>query len=128
MTGVQRSLPPNDARDSAADERERAADEREAQADEREAALDDREEVRAAREEQTQDLLAEAEVRDDRADDRDSIADQRDSTASLHSFLNDTRFEESHKARRSAAIDRLDAKTDRAASASDRSKLTEEEE
>ncbi len=70
-------------------------------------------------------ILAAAEARDEQADARDTAARKRDSAASLHSFLNDDEYDATLKARRSAAMDRSDSRTDRDSSAEDRSRLTE---
>jgi hypothetical protein len=117
--GVSRQAPTStEEREARADEREAALDARQDRADARDAAQTDREEhVRS--------ILLRADERDGDADDRDSAADTRDATASLNSFLNDEEFPATFKARRLAALDRLDSKTDRTSSASDRSDLTE---
>jgi len=78
------------------------------------------------REQRIQKLIAAANERDDQADVRDANADKRDQAASLTAFLAaDTAFDVTLNARRSAAVDRLDAKLDRTASAQDRSELTD---
>ena len=71
--------------------------------------------------------MVDAAERDDQADARDSVATTRDTAAGLHSFINDSpeQFDPALKARRSAAMDRSESKTDRAAAAGDRSELTD---
>jgi hypothetical protein len=60
-------------------------------------------------------ILADADKRDHQAEARDAAAKARDTEASLRSFLHDSpdEYGPALKARRSAAIDRTDAKTDR---------------
>lgn len=83
----------------------------------------------AARAEETEEILAAAAARDSRAEIRDQLADMRERAASLRSFLGDRQDEEHDQyadgllARRAAARDRLDAKTDRACAAADRARL-----
>jgi hypothetical protein len=109
--------------------RETLADQREAELDAREARADLREVREADRQKRAMRILADAEKRDDQADARDAAATTRDTAASLHSFLHDGEHEHgpAMKARRSAAIDRTDSKTDRHSAATDRSELTEDD-
>jgi len=71
-------------------------------------------------------VLTDAAQRDESAEARDARADEREAAASLDAFLHpdDDRFDAELKARRSSALDRADAKSDRAAAAEDRSKLS----
>jgi len=79
------------------------------------------------RERRVQKIIAAADERDDKADVRDVNAEKRDEAASLTAFLAaDNAFDVTLNARRSAAVDRLDAKIDRTASAQDRSDLTDD--
>jgi hypothetical protein len=109
------------------DERETQADEREARLAAREVRVDAWEVAQTDRRHQAQRILADAAERDDQADARDSVATTRDTAAGLHSFINDSpeEFDPAFKARRSAAMDRSESKTDRAAAAADRSELTD---
>ena len=107
------------------DERGMLADEREAALDAREVRADARETAHADRTEEVQRILADADERDDQADARDAVATTRDTAASLHSFLHDNEYGPALKARRSAAMDRAESKTDRTSAAADRSRLTE---
>jgi hypothetical protein len=85
-----------------------------------------RESLQDGREEKVQQIIAAADERDDEADVRDAVADKRDQAASLAAFLSSGHtYDETLKARRSAAADRLDSKSDRASSARDRSELTD---
>jgi hypothetical protein len=85
-----------------------------------------RESLQDDREEKVQQIIAAAEERDDEADVRDNLADKRDQAASLAAFLSTGHtYDETLKARRSAAADRLDSKNDRTSSARDRSELTD---
>jgi hypothetical protein len=97
---------------------------REAALDARELKIDEREEADAERAREAQGILDDADERDDLADTRDLVAEERDRTASLHSFRHEADGSAGLKARRSASLDRVDAKADRALSAEDRSKLT----
>jgi len=84
--------------------------------------------IHGDRERRVQKIIAAADERDDQADVRDENADKRDQAASLKAFLAaDTSFDVTLNARRSAAVDRLDAKLDRTASAQDRSELTDDD-
>jgi len=107
------------------EERDTLADEREASLDARQRDADARDALQTGRDEEIKTILASAAERDSRADARDTVADRRDATASLDSFLHDEEFLAGHKARRSAAIDRSDSKSDRAHGAADRSRLAE---
>jgi hypothetical protein len=109
------------------DARETQADEREARLAEREVRVDAWEVGQADRRHQAQRIMADAAERDDQADARDSVATTRDTAAGLLSFMNDSpeEFDPALKARRSAAMDRSESKTDRAAAAADRSELTD---
>ena len=109
------------------DERETQADQREARLASREDRVDAQEAAQADRRHHEERILADAAERDDQADARDSVATKRDTAAGLRSFLNDSPedFDPALKARRSAAMDRSESKTDRAAAASDRSELTD---
>jgi hypothetical protein len=109
--------------------RESLADKREAALNAREVRADARDEVRADRRARAKHILADADRRDHRAEARDAAATTRDTEASLRSFLNDSadEYDPALKARRSAAIDRTDAKTDRASAAADRSELSDDE-
>jgi len=109
------------------EEREALADEREAALDAREVRADAREAVQVDRREAMQRILADADQRDDQADARDSVAETRDTAASLHSFLHDGEYGPALQARRSAALDRSDSKTDRTSAAADRSELAEDD-
>lgn len=111
-------------RRSEADLRDDRADAREAGLDAREDRADARDAVQSARLEHIRSILTGAGVRDDKADDRDSAADSRDASASLQSFLHDEEIAGGLKARRAAALDRMDSKTDRTSAASDRIELT----
>jgi hypothetical protein len=71
----------------------------------------------------TQSVIDRAHERDQLADVRDDLADARDTIASLDTFLHDENGNVGIKARRFAALDRLDAKADRASAADDRAKL-----
>jgi hypothetical protein len=110
------------------DSRETRADHRDAELDAREVRADLRDAEQADRMERAIRILAEADKRDDQADARDAAATTRDTAASLRSFLRDGEHEygPALKARRSAAIDRTDSKTDRHSAATDRSELTED--
>jgi hypothetical protein len=108
-----------------ADERDAAADERESDLLAREARAQAKESLEASLRGEVLEILDAAEARDEQADARDTAAGKRDSAASLHSFLNDDEYDATLKARRSAAMDRSDAHTDRDSSAEDRSRLTE---
>jgi hypothetical protein len=109
------------------DERETQSDEQEARLAAREGRLDAWEDAQSDRRLQARRILADAAERDDQADARDSVATMRDTAAGLHSFINDSPedFDPAFKARRSAAMDRSESKTDRAAAAADRSELTD---
>jgi hypothetical protein len=111
------------------DEQESRADQREAVLDAREVRADAREAAEADRRERALHILADAEERDGQADARDAAATTRDTAAGLHSFLHDVEHDygPALKARRSAAMDRTESKTDRASAAIDRSKLTEDD-
>ncbi len=111
------------------DEREGLADQREAVLDAREARADARDAVQARRRERALHILADADERDDEAEARDAAAMTRDAAAGLHSFLHDAEHEygPALQARRSAAIDRTESKSDRASAATDRSSLTEDD-
>ena len=75
---------------------------------------------------EAQSILAEADSRDDRADARDSEANDRERAASLDLFVHpNDEYDAAIKARRLAAMDRLNSKSDRSSSAHDRSKLSE---
>jgi hypothetical protein len=72
-----------------------------------------------------------ADLRDSVAEKRDREADRREGAASLRSFLDDrpvSDHDHDHAdglpARRAAAMDRIDAKIDRAAAAADRARLS----
>lgn len=100
-------------------EQARDIEQREKDLDQREAALDER---RAAEDS----ILAAAEQRDADAEVRDAVADTREREADLKAFLGtDPGYLEGLPARRQAAQSRLGAKADRAHSADDRDKLTE---
>ena len=112
--------------------RARLADERDARADKRDADLNVREALAEAheahaldREKETSEILSAADERDDRAETRDRVADLRETAAGLHSFLHDKEYDAALRARRAAALDRADSKTDRTSGASDRVKLSE---
>jgi len=69
-------------------------------------------------------LLCAADERDEVADARDASADERDAASDLASFLADGTYDAHRQgARRSAAMDRLSAKTDRVTAAIDRDYL-----
>lgn len=114
-----------DGRPRRSNERDSLANEREASLDARQRDADARDAVQTGRDEEVKTILASADERDNEADARDSVADRRDATASLDSFLHDADFLAGHKARRSAAFDRSDSKSDRAHGAADRSRLAE---
>jgi hypothetical protein len=120
--GAGRRSDDGDEQACLADQREAALDAREVRADAREAVQADRR-VRALR------ILAAADERDEQADERDVAATTRDTAAGLHSFLHDGEHDygPALKARRSAAIDRTESKTDRTSAAADRSELTEDD-
>lgn len=105
-------------------QREADANLREAALDARESSIRDREDAAGHRAQEQQGILDEADERDDRADVRDTVAEERDKAASLHSFRSDEDGSAGLKARRSAGLDRVDAKSDRVLSAEDRAKLT----
>jgi hypothetical protein len=86
--------------------------------------MDSRAAGQADREKVARGILEGALARDDQADARDSVANTRDRAASLHSFLHDDEYDAALVARRSAAMDRSDSKSDRASSATDRLDLT----
>jgi hypothetical protein len=91
-----------------------------------EAVLTARETFQDDREQKVQNIIAAADERDEEADARDAVADERDQAASLAAFLSPgDDYDLTLKARRSAAVDRLDSKIDRASSAQDRSELTD---
>jgi hypothetical protein len=113
-------------RDGEGDERETLPNEQEAALDAREVGAAAREAVQPGRSEAVQRILADADRRDDQADARDSVATTRDTAASLHAFLHDGEYGPALKARRSAAMDRSDSKTDRILAAADRSELAED--
>jgi hypothetical protein len=96
---------------------------REAALDARELDIGEREDADADRAREAQGILDDADERDDVADARDTVADERDRAASLHSFRHEPDGSAGLKARRSAGLDRADAKSDRALSAEDRTKL-----
>lgn len=99
-------------------ERDRALDAREARLFAREAAQE-------ARKQKERDILVAAEARDDLADARDADAERRDREADLRSFLHDQAYGEDYiQARRFAALDRAESRSDREWSARDRSELT----
>ena len=118
-------VPADSQRGRHADERDAAADERESHLRAREVRAQAKEALEASRRGEVLGILDAAEARDEQADARDAAAGDRDSAASLHSFLNDDEYDATLKARRSAAMDRSDAHTDRDSSAVDRSRLTE---
>lgn len=72
-------------------------------------------------------VRADADTRDDRADERDVVADERERVASLDAFLHPDadHYVSLIKALRAAAIDRSEAKSDRASAAADRSRLSD---
>ena len=72
-------------------------------------------------------LLAEADTRDDEANARDAAANRRDMAASIDEFLENPIDTDTLRARGAAALDRADARSDRAASKADRSNLTDDE-
>lgn len=101
-------------------EHARDIEQREKDLDHREAALDGRRAAEVS-------ILAAAERRDAEAEARDVVADDRERTADLEAFLGtDPGYVEGLPARRHAAQGRLSAKADRAHSADDRDKLTED--
>jgi hypothetical protein len=106
------------------DDREDLADKREAALTVREARVDALDALLVDRTEAAKSILADADERDDLADERDVAADKRDLRASLDCFLGDRDFDAALKARRSAAMDRLNSKVDRNSAAGDRSELT----
>ena len=113
------------ARALVADERDARADERDADLDAREALAEAHEAHASDREHETNEILAAADERDNRAETRDRVADVRETAAGLHSFLHDEEYDAALQARRAAAMDRSDSKTDRTSGASDRAKLSE---
>jgi hypothetical protein len=104
-------------------QREAETKAREAALDARELSIRNREEADGERAKEMQHILDDADERDDRADVRDTVAEERDKVASLDSFLNESDGSAGMKARRSAGLDRVDAKSDRALSAEDRERL-----
>jgi hypothetical protein len=120
--------PPTERRtrdgETAPERRDRKADERDVALDAREDSLRARETADAHRDQAAQAILDDANERDELADERDELADARDKAASLHSFIHDEDGSSGMKARRSAGLDRSDAKADRALAAEDRSKLS----
>jgi hypothetical protein len=108
------------------DERETYADQREPAVDARDVTATAQESVQASRKEAIRRILADADERDDQADARDSVATTRDAAASLHAFLNDGDYGPALNARRSAAVDRANSKTDRTSAAADRSELAQD--
>ncbi len=115
-----------DQRERNAAARDRRADERDTELDAREVATAAREASQAEREQQARQILAGAAGRDQDADARDLIAADRDEVASREAFVSERGdYDVALKARRSAALDRLDSKDDRTSSAHDRARLTE---
>ena len=111
--------PADSAREHNLDERETALDERQRRLEAREGS--DRSEARQ--------ICEAADERDDQAAARDIEEDVREEGASLDSFLHpdETDFDVADRARRFSRMDRLNSKTDREASAEDRSKLAPED-
>ena len=85
---------------------------------------DEQEASRVRRSTTAKRVLKAADERDAHADARDVAAELRDGEASRRSFLSQGTEPQDLKARRSAAIDREDSKTDRSSAAADRSELT----
>lgn len=105
--------------------RDQRADERDAALDARDAAAATREATQTGREQQNRHLLADAEERDKEADSRDLVAAERDEAISRDAFVSERGdYDAALKARRSAALDRLNSKGDRTSSALDRATLT----
>ncbi len=77
------------------------------------------------RRERDRGVVARAEDRDEKADARDVVADERDSAASLHSLLHEGDSAKALQARRAAAMDRSDSKSDRESAAKDRSQMSD---
>jgi uncharacterized protein (DUF3084 family) len=120
------SLSDLNRRERNAAEREQRADERDTELDAREMAIAAREASQAGREQQAEQILAGAAGRDEDADTRDLLAADRDTVASRDAFVSERGdYGVALKARRSAALDRLDSKDDRTSSARDRAILTE---
>lgn len=132
MAQPRKNVTPRGDDDSGIDDTPRRSQERDSLADEREASLDARQRdadardaVKTGRDEEVRGILANADERDIQADARDSLADSRDATASLNSFIHDEEFLAGLQARRSAALDRSDSKSDRVQGAADRTRLAE---
>ena len=83
--------------------------------------------VRARRGEKIQKILEDAKGRDDEATARDAVADERDRVADLKAFTDPNGAYPGQSARRAAARDRADSKSDRESAAEDRIHLTEDD-
>jgi hypothetical protein len=84
-----------------------------------------REAAQAERRRKESDILMAAAARDNKAEARDAEADRRDREADLRAFLHDQAYSVDYiQARRFAALDRLESKSDRKSAAEDRSQLT----
>lgn len=83
--------------------------------------------VRALHVEKIQKILEDAKGRDDEATVRDAVADERDRAADLKAFTDPSGPYPGQGARRAAARDRADSKSDRESSAEDRVHLTEDD-
>jgi hypothetical protein len=82
---------------------------------------------RARRTDRTNKILVDADRRDDDATARDAVSDERERLADRRAFLDPGADYAGNGARRAAALDRADAKSDREYSAADRAQLTEGE-
>ena len=82
---------------------------------------------RARRGDRTEKILVDADRRDDEATARDAVSDERDRVADREAFTDPNVHYAGPGPRRAAALDRLDAKSDRESSAEDRIQLTEGE-
>jgi hypothetical protein len=101
---------------------------REAAVGAREREVDAREAATAERADDTEELLHNAAERDSLAEFRDAAALHRDAGAAINEFFSQKRPETGTlRARGAAALDRTDARYDRAASKRDRSQLAEAE-
>ncbi len=101
-----------------------ASSEREGDLGAREVQVDADEAWVSERAEHVEEILAAADERDERAAVRDEAADVREQAASLAASLRDPQYVASLKARRAAANDRSQSKSDRFEGALDRSKLS----
>jgi hypothetical protein len=98
--------------------------ERKTELDAREEGLETREAALAARGEREHELLADADKRDDEANARDAVANRRDMESGLAELIDSPTGTATIRARGVAALDRRQSRQDRAASKTDRSKLT----